>query len=119
MSKHYGLKERLKTEEVRAIENKIVNDLPQIVLKLPEKSKEALAFCIKEGGLVKYGQLKDLDNDMDFFWKEGKPLSTIGLLRQKGLLVVGKMVYGERHFKVAFISKEIRDSLRSIMHPKS
>jgi hypothetical protein len=115
MCKHYGLKERLKTEKVRAIENKIVNDLPQIVSKLPEKSKDALAFCIREGGFVKYGQLKDFDDDMDFFWKEGKILSTIGLLRQKGLLVVGKMVYGERQFKVAFIPVEIRDSLRSVL----
>lgn len=58
MCKHYGLKERLKKEKIREIENKIVNDLPQIVLKLPEKSKEALAFCINQGGVVKYGQLK-------------------------------------------------------------
>jgi len=115
MCKHYGLKERLKTEKVREIENKIVTDLPQIVSKLSEKSREALAFCIKEGGFVKYGQLKDFDDDMDFFWKEGKTLSTIGLLRQKGLMVVGKMVYGERQFKVAFIPKEIREGLRSIM----
>lgn len=119
MSKHYGLKERLKNEKVRAIETKIVNDLPQIVSKLPEKSKQALAFCVKQGGFVKYGQLKDFDDDMDFFWKEGKNLSTIGLLRQKGLLVVGKMVYGDRKFKVAFIPIEIRDGLRSILLPKS
>ncbi|MFZ3383268.1 MAG: hypothetical protein WA144_05020 [Candidatus Methanoperedens sp.] len=117
MCKHYGLKERLKTEKVRAIENKIVNDLSQIISELPEKSKEALAFCIKQGGFVKYGQLKDCDDDMDFFWKEGKTLSTIGFLRQKGLMVVGKMVYGERQFKVAFIPIEIRDSLKSILFP--
>src|SRR3972149_6665484 len=109
MCKHYGLKERLKNEKVRGIETKIVNDLPQIILKLPEKSKEALAFCIKQGGFVKYGQLKEYDDDMDFFWKEGKTLSTIGLLRQKGLMVVGKMVFGDRQFKVAFIPIEIRD----------
>jgi hypothetical protein len=119
MCKHYGLKERLKTEKVRAIETKIVTDLPQIVSKLPEKSREALAFCIKEGGFVKYGLLKDFDDDMDFFWKEGNTLSTIGLVRQKGLMVVGKMVYGERQFKVAFIPKEIRDGLRSMLLPKS
>ncbi|CAG0978039.1 MAG: hypothetical protein MPEBLZ_04396 [Candidatus Methanoperedens nitroreducens] len=115
MCKHYGLKERLKTEKVRAIENKIVNDLSQIVSELPEKSKEALAFCIKQGGFVKYGQLKDYDDDMDFFWKEGKTLSTIGLLRQKGLLVVGKMVFGERQFKVAFIPNELRDGLKVLL----
>ncbi len=118
MSKHYGLKERLKKEKIQGIENKIVNDLPQIIPKLPEKSKEALAFCIKQGGFVKYGQLKDYDDDMDFFWKEGKTLSTIGTLRQIGLMVVGKMVFGDRKFKVAFIPVEIRDSLKSILSAK-
>ena len=118
MSKHYGLKKRLKKEKIQGIENKIVKDLPQIVLNLPEKSKAALAFCIKQGGFVKYGQLKCYDDDMDFFWKEGKTLSTIGLLRQIGLMVVGKMVYGERQFKVAFVPVEIRDGLKSILLAK-
>lgn len=115
MSKHYGLKERLKKEKIQGIENKIINDLPQIVSKLPEKSKEALAFCIKQGGVVKYGQLKEYDDDMDFFWKEEKPVSTIGMLRQKGLMVVGKMVFGDRQFKVVFIPVEIREGLKSVL----
>ncbi len=116
---HYGLKERLKKEKIQAIENKIVNDLPHIVLKLPEKSKEALAFCIEQGGVVKYGQLKDYDDDMDFFWKDEKPVSSIGMLRQKGLLVVGKMAFSDRQFKVAFIPIEIREGLKSILSPKT
>ncbi len=115
MSKHYGLKERLKKEKIQGIENKITNDLPQIVSKLPEKSKEALAFCIKQGGVVKYGQLKEYDDDMDFFWKEEKPVSTIAMLRQKGLMVVGKMVFGDRQFKVVFIPVEIREGLKSVL----
>jgi hypothetical protein len=115
MCEHYGLKERLKKEKIQRIENKIVNDLPQIVLKLPEKSREALAFCIKQGGVVKYGQLKGYDDDMDFFWKEEKPLSTIGMLRQKGLIIVGKMAFGDRQFKVAFIPVEIREGLKSML----
>ncbi|MBU3968136.1 MAG: hypothetical protein KKG76_12335 [Euryarchaeota archaeon] len=115
MCEHYGLKERLKKEKIQGIENKIIDDLPQIVSKLPEKSKEALAFCIKQGGVVKYGQLKEYDDDMDFFWKEGKPVSTIGMLRQKGLIVVGKMVFGDRQFKVVFIPVEIREGLKSVL----
>jgi len=114
MSKHYGLKERLKKEKIREIENKIINDLPQIVLKLTEKSREALAFCIEQGGVVKYGQLKEYNDDMDFFWKEEKPVSTIGILRRKGLMVVGKMAFGDRQFRVAFIPVEIREELKSI-----
>ncbi len=119
MCKHYGLKERLKKDKIQRIEDKIVNDLPQIVLKLPEKSKEALAFCINQGGVVKYGQLKDYDDDMDFFWKEEKPVSTIGMLRQKGLMVVGKMVFGDRQFRVAFIPVEIREGLKSVLSSKN
>lgn len=113
MCMDYGLTERLKKDKVRLIEAKIINDLPQIVLKLPKKSKEALAFCIEQGCIVKYGRLKKYDDDMDFFWKEGNPVSTIGLLRQKGLMVVGKMVFGDRRFKVAFIPVEIREGLKS------
>jgi len=119
MCKHYGLKERLKKEKIRAIENKIVNDLPQIISKLSEKSKKALTFCIKQGGVVKYGQLKDYDDDMDFFWKGEKSVSTIGMLRQKGLVVVGKMVFGNRQFKVAFIPVEIREGLKSLLSSKN
>jgi len=69
MCEDYGLKERLKKEKVREIKHKIVNDLPQIVSNLPEKSKEALVFCIKQGGVVKYGQLKaERTNNC---WKNG------------------------------------------------
>ncbi len=32
---------------------------------------------------------------------------------QKGLMVVGKMVFGDRRFKVAFIPVEIREGLKS------
>lgn len=115
MCEHYDLKGRIKKEKIQQIENKIVNDLPQIVVKLPEKSKEALAFCIKNGGVVKYSRLKDYNDDMNFFWKDEKPMSTIGMLRQKGLMVVGRMIFGDRRFKVAFIPIEIRDSLKSVL----
>jgi len=114
MCKDYGLNERLKKEKVREIKHKIVNDLPQIVSNLPDKSKEVLVFCSKQGGVVKYGQLKNYDDDMDFFWNDKNTPSTIGLLRQKGLMIVGKMVFGERQFKVAFIPIEIRDCLKSL-----
>ncbi len=114
MCKDYSLKGRLKKEKVQEVKHKIVNDLPQIVLNLPEKSKEVLVFCIKQGGVVKYGQLKNYDDDMDFFWDDKNTPSTIGILRQKGLMIVGKMVFGERQFKVAFIPIEIRDCLKSL-----
>ena len=119
MCMHYGLKEGLKKDKIRRIEDKFINDLPQVVLKLPDKSKEALAFCIEQGGVVKYGKLKNYDDDMDFFWKEENPVSTIGMLRQKGLIIVGKMVFGDRNFKVAFIPVEIREELTSVLYSKN
>ncbi len=119
MCNHYGLKERLKKEKVREIENKIVNDLPQVLSELPERSREALTYCLKSDGVVKYGQLKDYDDDMNLFWEEDKSLSTIGVLRQKGLMVVGKMVFGERKFKVAFIPIEIREGLKRVLFQNS
>lgn len=115
MRMHYDLEGGVKKDKVRRIEEKIVNDLPRIVLKLPDKSKEALALCIGQGGVVKYGKLKNYDDDMDFFWKEEKPVSAIGMLRQKGLMIVGKMVFGDRKFKVAFIPVEIREELKSLL----
>ncbi|HJH32127.1 MAG TPA: hypothetical protein C5S50_08135 [Methanosarcinaceae archaeon] len=115
MCTHYDLKGGLKKDKVRRIDDKIVNDLPPIILKLPEKSKEALALCVEQGGVVKYGKLKNYDDDMDFFWEGEKTVSTIGMLRQKGLMVVGKMVFGDRKFKVAYIPVEIREELKSLL----
>jgi len=69
---------------------------------LPEKSKQALAYCIKEGGFVKYGQLKDFDDDMDFFWKVGKTLSHNWHTEAKRLLVVEKWFMVRDNSKVAF-----------------
>jgi len=115
MCMHYDLEGGLKKDKVRRIDDKIINDLPQIILNLPDKSKEALAFCIEQGGVVKYGKLKNYDDDMDFFWKEENPVSTIAMLRQKGLMVVGKMVFGDRNYKVAFIPVEIREELKSVL----
>jgi len=119
MCMHYDLEGGLKRDKVRRIDDKIVNDLPRIVLELPEKSNEALAFCIEQDGVVKYGKLKNYDDDMDFFWEGDKTVSTIGMLRQKGLMVVGKMAFGDRNYKVAFIPVEIREELKSVLYSKN
>ena len=42
MCMHYDLEGGVKRDKVRRIEAKIVNDLPRIVLELPDESKEAL-----------------------------------------------------------------------------
>ncbi len=119
MCTHYDLKERLKKDKVRSIENKIINDLPRIISKLPDKSKEVLALCIKQDGVVKYGKLKRYYDHMEFFWEGKKNISTIGMLRQKGLVIVGKMQFNDRMFKVAFIPVEIRKELKTILSTKN
>ncbi len=118
MCKHFGIEARLKKEKVEMIVEKLVNDMPRIISTIPEKSKEVLALCIDNGGVVKYGTLRDYDDDFTLFWKKERPVSTIGLLRMRALLLVGKMSIGERRYRVAYVPNEIRDGLRQILPRK-
>ena len=53
--------------------------------------------------------------ELGFFWEKQSHMSTIGELRQKGLLFVGKMGFGDRNYKIAFIPIEIRDDLKDLL----
>lgn len=120
MCKHYNVKERFKKEKVLAIVNKILNDLPQIVSQLPETSKEILIYCLKNDGIAKYNLILkkfNSDDDTDFFWEKDFT-SPLGILRQKGLVIVGKMMFGSKQFKVAFIPFEIREKLKYVLLPQ-
>ncbi|MCI0498023.1 MAG: hypothetical protein L0Z54_07015, partial [Thermoplasmata archaeon] len=86
MCELHGLTGRTKRDKVRMIEERVVKDLPRIVAGLPERSRDALDVCMRNGGVVKYGRLREFDDDMDYFWREDRPVSTIGALRQRGLL---------------------------------
>jgi len=112
---YYAIKQRIKKDKICAIENKLISDLPKIIQELPKKCKDALRLCMKNGGFVKYGMLKDYDDELGFFWEKQSNVSTIGELRQKGLLFVGKMGFGDRNYKIAFIPIEIRDDLSGIL----
>ncbi|MDO9538171.1 MAG: hypothetical protein Q7J68_07615 [Thermoplasmata archaeon] len=113
MCTHYRIKERLKKDKIRKIENKLTAEIEIIVNGLSEQSKDALRLCLAHGGFVKYGMLKDFDDDIGFFWDEEKYKSPIAELRQKGLLFVGKMGFGDRNYKIAFVPGELRDGMRS------
>ena len=115
MSNHYKIKQRLKKDKIRAIENKLTSDLPRIIQGLPKECKDVLQLCMENGGFVKYGKLKDYDDDLGLFWERQPGTSTIGELRQKGLLFVGKMGYDDRNYKIAFIPVEIRDDLKNLL----
>jgi len=119
MCKHYRIKERLKKDKICKIESKLTAEIEIIVNGLFEQSKDALRLCLAQGGFVKYGMLKSFDDDMRFFWDEGKCESPIAELRQKGLLFVGKMGFGDRNYKIAFVPNELRDGMRPILASKS
>ncbi|MBI4981130.1 hypothetical protein HZC30_06265 [Candidatus Woesearchaeota archaeon] len=101
-----------KNEKVKNIADKLVADLPVIISRLPEKSKEALKFILQNGGYVKYNLLKDYDDEISWWWNNHPPKSTIGLLRLYGLIVVGKMPQGTKLFKTALIPKDINEELK-------
>lgn len=114
MCKYYQINQRLKKDKVRAIEHKLASDFSNTLKDLPKTCKEVLRLCIQNGGFVKYQLLKHYDDDFEFFWEEQPLSSTVGILRQRGLLFIGKMWLGERNYKVAFVPIELRDSLEDL-----
>jgi hypothetical protein len=118
MCNQYHITQKVKKDKIRAIENTLMSDLPRIILGLSKKCKEVLRICMENGGFIKYGMLKDYDDELGFFWEEQSRTSTVGELRQKGLLFVGKMGFGDRNYKIAFIPVEIRDDLKDLLVSK-
>ena len=115
MCQYYGIHQRLKKDKVREIEQKLTSDLSNILQELSTEAKEVLGLCINNGGFVKYGLLKHYDDDFTFFWEEQPLSSTIGVLRQRGLLFIGKMWFGQRKYKVAFVPIELCDTLEDLL----
>lgn len=118
MCNEYHIKQKVKKDKIRAIENILLSDLSRIIQGLPLKCKDVLQLCLQNGGFVKYGLLKDYDDELGFFWEKQSCKSTVGELRQKGLLFVGKMGFGDRNYKIAFIPVEIRDDLKGVLVSK-
>ena len=100
-----------KNEKAKCITDKLMGNINAIINKLPEKSKEALALILKNGGFVKYSLLQKYDNEMTWWWNSHPPKSTIGLLRLHGLIVVGKMPQGAKTFKTVLIPKDIKEEI--------
>ncbi len=115
MCNYYEIKQRMKKDKIRELENVLISDLPRIIQGLPAKCKDVLRLCMQNGGFVKYGMFKDYDDDLGFFWEKQSRMSTVGELRQKGLLFIGKMGFGDRNYKIAFIPVEIRDDLKDLL----
>ncbi|HMA84015.1 MAG TPA: hypothetical protein VKP59_07295 [Candidatus Thermoplasmatota archaeon] len=114
MCDYYEIEERLKKDKISEIEKKLILDLPSIIQRLSTTAKDVLYLCMKNDGMVKYRKLNKYDDELGYFWEEQSEMSTIGELRQKALLFIGKMRIGQRNFTVAFIPVEIRNILRDL-----
>lgn len=101
-----------KGDKTKKIMEHLNAHLPSILTGLSEKSRSALRRVLSKGGVVKYGELKEYDDEIPFWWDNEPPTSTIGVLRLNGLLAVGRMPGGGRLYTVALIPKYIRESLK-------
>lgn len=83
----------------------------------PADVRAALRYVQDAGGWCKLQALTrrfgTLDGD-GFFWDESPPSSTIGRLRLRGLLYVGRAVIEGKRHKVAVIPADLRDIVASI-----
>jgi hypothetical protein len=118
MCHYYQIKQRLKKDKVREIEQRLTSDLPSILQNLPKKSKDVLRLCMQNQGFVKYRMLKHYDDDFTFFWEKQPLSSTMGMLRQRGMLFIGKMWFGKRNYKIAFVPIELRDTLEDLLNKR-
>lgn len=97
------------------IAEKLKKDMHLILTTLPEKSKEVLKIILNNRGYVNYGKLKEFDDEISFWWINNPPTSTIGILRVKGLLAVGKMPKNGRMYEVALIPEDIREEIKKTL----
>ncbi|MDI6738111.1 MAG: hypothetical protein QME12_06380 [Nanoarchaeota archaeon] len=105
---------RRRNEKANMIAGHLKNNIQAITDALSEKSKSALRLVLKNNGLVRYNALKDYDDEIPFWWNNERPVSSIGVLRLKGLLAVGKMPQNGRMYKAALIPKDVREKLNEM-----
>jgi len=92
--------------------------LQGVVASLPNEGREALSKVLQEGGWIKYSSLsRELGSEEQdsYFWNERTPVSVIGKLRVRGLLMVGRHDLGGKRYKVAVIPQELREPLKVIL----
>ncbi|MFO8051258.1 MAG: hypothetical protein R6V01_06110 [Thermoplasmatota archaeon] len=117
ISRTYRIKKRLKKDKIEAILEKITKDTDSILSKLSPEAKEILGMCMERGGYAKMMLLGDIKDDTTYF-QEKKSRTPMGELRQKGLIFIGRMKIERRNYKVAFVPREIRESIEPFFHVK-
>jgi len=116
--------ERKKRDKVSQIVSHLKDEasLVKTVLGLQPQHREAMIYLLQSGGWVKYGQLSRRFGDETgdgWWWNENPPHSIIGQLRLRGLLFVGQAPIGSRHYKVAVIPADLRQTLPKAVHKVS
>ncbi|HSF00951.1 MAG TPA: hypothetical protein VLA48_08670 [Nitrososphaeraceae archaeon] len=103
-----------KKEKVKRIVEILVNSqhLNDLVNSFPKDARTALLLIKEKGGIVKYREIvKKYSDDTKFNWEKEPPISPIGLLRRHGLVIVGRMLIGNRFYKAILIPNEILQRL--------
>jgi hypothetical protein len=104
---------RYKNEKVKSIADTLNDRLGTILNDLSSEEKKCLKTVLDSGGLIRYGILKEFNDEMSFWWNEKGINSVVGKLRAKSLLFVGKTSMHGKLFKIALIPKELRPKMRT------
>lgn len=114
MCKEYGIKDKRKKEKVQSLEVRIKKDIPDIVGRSGKEVKEVIEILIGNGGYTKFGALKGYEDDTTYFQKE-RNKTPIGILREKGIIFIGKMKIKSRRYKTAYIPVEFREVVECVL----
>ncbi|MER5175176.1 MAG: hypothetical protein ABJB76_01670 [Candidatus Nitrosocosmicus sp.] len=105
-----------KSDKVKKIVTVLLSTRLQVVTnKLPKDALEALELVKQNDGVIRYSELvkKYGGDDFGLWWEKNPPITPIGTLRIHGLLIVGRMLKGERLFKTAMIPKDILQNMNN------
>ncbi|MBC7083460.1 MAG: tetratricopeptide repeat protein [Firmicutes bacterium] len=91
---------------------------PEGALRVLKPNLEADLHILDRGGWAKLSALTRRFGSMEgdgFWWEEIPPRSTLGRLRRKALVFVGRAVVEGRRYKVAVIPVELREDLAELL----
>ena len=109
ISEFLDMPEGRKGEKIKAISNTLSTNGTNILKSLSKKEVLCLQFVYKsEGHAAKFRALEDRFGNDDFeLFASNRAQSTLGQLREKGMLIVGKKTLGGRRYKIAVIPAEL------------
>jgi hypothetical protein len=121
-----GLSKRNRKTKITALAANLtrLNELTRCVMDMPVHARAALRRIVESGGWLRLSELVRDFGDMDgdgWFWDEQPPTSSLGELRRRALLFIGKAPLtkngqpSKRMFKVAVVPKDLREMLVDIL----